>query len=217
VVSSVSRAVTEGGTAPSNDAGLADGATNPDLGVATSLRNVLLDPEQSVALDVRGTTQAAVLVPLFMRGGELHAVFTLRRSDLRRHPGEISFPGGRREPGDPDLRATALREAHEEIGLAADTVEVIGALQPTSTFVTSYAIYPFVGLVSPESPWTPQATEVAEVIELPLPALTAGYGRRRITRRGMAIRTDTYVVGDHLIWGATARVLTDLMDRVNLL
>lgn len=158
-----------------------------------------------------------MLVPLFVRDGDLHAVFTLRRSDLRDHPGEISFPGGRREPDDPDLRATALREAQEEIGLPAGAVDVVGALRPTSTFVTSYAIYPFVGLVAAQSPWTPQATEVAEVIELALPALAAGYGRRRITRRGRAIRTDTYVVGDHLIWGATARVVADLLDRVRLL
>lgn len=189
-----------------------------DVGaIEAALRNVLLDPGQAVALDVHGTIEAGVLIPIFVDAGDLHLVFTLRRDDLRRHPGEISFPGGRRDPEDPDLLATALREAHEEIGLAADAVEVIGALQPTSTFVTSYSIYPFVGLVPAGSRWTAQATEVAEVIELPLAALAAGYGRRRITRRGMPIRTDTYVVGDHLIWGATARILADLIERVNLL
>ena len=185
--------------------------------IETALKSVLLDPARAVALDVHGAIEAAVLVPIFVEDGELHLVFTLRRDDLRRHPGEISFPGGRRDPDDPDLLATALREAHEEIGLAADTVDVIGALQPTSTFVTSYSIYPFVGLVPAGARWTPQATEVAEVIELPLPALVAGYGRRRISRRGVPIRTDTYVVGEHLIWGATARILADLLDRVSLL
>ena len=185
--------------------------------IETGLRSVLLDPERAVELDVQGSVEASVLVPVFVEEGELHVVFTLRRDDLRRHPGEISFPGGRRDPEDPDLLATALREAREEIGLAEDAVEVIGALQPTSTFVTSYSIYPFVGLVPAGSVWTAQTTEVAEVIELPLPALTAGYARRRISRRGVPIRTDTYVVGDHLIWGATARILADLVDRVSLL
>jgi 8-oxo-dGTP pyrophosphatase MutT (NUDIX family) len=185
--------------------------------IETGLRSVLLDPERAVELDVQGSVEAGVLVPVFVEEGELHVVFTLRRDDLRRHPGEISFPGGRRDPEDPDLLATALREAREEIGLAEDAVEVIGALQPTSTFVTSYSIYPFVGLVPAGSVWTAQTTEVAEVIELPLPALTAGYARRRISRRGVPIRTDTYVVGDHLIWGATARILADLVDRVSLL
>ena len=185
--------------------------------IETALKSVLLDPDRTVALDVLGAVEAGVLVPLFVEDGDLHVVFTLRRDDLRRHPGEISFPGGRREPEDPDLLATALREAREEIGLPADTVEVIEALQPTSTFVTSYSIYPFVGLVPAGSRWTAQATEVAEVIELPLPALRAGYARRRISRRGVPIRTDTYVVGGHLIWGATARILTDLLERVSLI
>ncbi|HEY2654236.1 MAG TPA: CoA pyrophosphatase [Solirubrobacteraceae bacterium] len=185
--------------------------------IETALRSVLLDPDRAVALDVLGAVEAGVLVPLFVEDGDLHVVFTVRGDDLRRHPGEISFPGGRREPEDPDLLATALREAHEEIGLPADTVEVIGALQPTSTFVTSYSIYPFVGLVPTGSRWTAQVTEVAKVIELPLPALRAGYARRRISRRGVPIRTDTYVVGDHLIWGATARILTDLLERVSLI
>ena len=185
--------------------------------IETALKRVLLNPDRAVALDVLGAVEAGVLVPLFVEDGELHVVFTLRRDDLRRHPGEISFPGGRREPEDPDLLATALRESREEIGLLADAVEVIGALQPTSTFVTSYSIYPFVGLVPAGSRWTAQATEVAEVIELPLPALRAGYARRQISRRGVPIRTDTYVVDDHLIWGATARILTDLLERVSLI
>jgi len=75
-------------------------------------------------------------------------------------------------------------------------------------------VYPFVGLIAAGFSWIPSAHEVAEVIELPLSALKAGYGRRRVVRRGLPIRTDTYVVGDHLIWGATARILADLLDRL---
>jgi 8-oxo-dGTP pyrophosphatase MutT (NUDIX family) len=157
---------------------------------------------------------AAVLVPLYLDRGRLHAVFTKRQDDLRRHPGEISFPGGRYDEGEPDLRATALREANEEIGLPEDAVDVVGALQPTSTIATGYAVYPFVGLIAAGRTWTPSAGEVAEVLELPLDALLAGYARRRLIRRGMPIRTDTYLVGDHLIWGATARILADLFDRI---
>src|SRR5829696_10398579 len=95
------------------------------------LRAALLDPAQASRLTVPGAKQAAVLVPLFPdAAGELHAVFTERRAELRRHAGEISFPGGRREPQDADLLATALRETHEEIGLSPDRVELLGALQP---------------------------------------------------------------------------------------
>jgi 8-oxo-dGTP pyrophosphatase MutT (NUDIX family) len=180
----------------------------------TQLRRVLLTAQEATALDVRGRTDAAVLVPLYVSGGELHAVFTKRREDLRRHPGEISFPGGRYDEGEPDLIATALREAEEEIGLRQDAVEILGALQPTPTIATGYAVYPFVGMIEAGLTWTLSAREVAQVIEFSLRDLLAGYSRRRLIRRGLPIRTDTYVVGDHLIWGATARILADLFDRI---
>lgn len=181
------------------------------------LSRVLLSPRDAMALEVRGTTDAAVLVPLYLDVGDVHAVFTKRRDDLRRHPGEISFPGGRYDEGETDLLATALREADEEIGLAPDAVDVVGALQPTPTIATGYAVYPFVGLIESGRQWTLSAREVAEVIELPLSALQEGYGRRRLLRRGLPIRTDTYLVGDHLIWGATARILSDLFERLGAL
>ncbi len=182
--------------------------------VHDTLRRVLLAPDEAMALEVIARTDAAVLVPLYVRDGQLHAVFTKRREDLRRHPGEISFPGGRYDEGERDLRATALREAHEEIGLPPDVVEIVGALQPTPTIATGYAVYPFVGLIEPGRSWRLSAREVAEVLELPLSDLMAGYARRRLTRRGVPIRTDTYLVADNLIWGATARILSDLFDRI---
>jgi len=178
------------------------------------LRPVLLAPDEAVALDVHGRTDAAVLVPLYLDKGSLRLVFTKRGADLRRHAGEISFPGGRREHDEDDLQATALREAEEEIGLPRTAVEIVGALQPTPTIATGYAVYPFVGLIESGRSWTPSAGEVAAVLELSVQALIAGYGRRRLLRRGLPIRTDTYVVGEHLIWGATARILADLLDRL---
>jgi 8-oxo-dGTP pyrophosphatase MutT (NUDIX family) len=178
------------------------------------LREVLLAVDDALTLEVRGATNAAVLVPLYLDHERWHAVFTKRGADLRRHAGEISFPGGRYDEGEPDLIATALREAQEEIGLPADAVEILGALQPTPTIATGYAVYPFVGLIEAGRTWTPSVHEVAEVLELPLDAVLAGYARRRLLRRGIPIRTDTYVLGDHLIWGATARILADLFDRI---
>ena len=165
-------------------------------------------------MDVHGRTDSAVLAPLYAdEAGALHAVFTRRRDDLKRHPGEISFPGGRQDPGE-TLIETALREAHEEIGLPPGAVDVLGALEPTPTFVTNYAIYPFVGLIEPGFAWVAQDTEVDEVLELPLRALQDGYGERRLIRRGIAFRTPTYETGGHLIWGATARILGDLLFRL---
>jgi 8-oxo-dGTP pyrophosphatase MutT (NUDIX family) len=183
--------------------------------VPDELRRVLLAPEQAEALEVRGRTDAAVLVPLYVHEGELGAVFTKRRDDLRRHPGEISFPGGRQDEGDPNLASTALREAHEEIGLEPKAVDLLGALEPTPTIATGYAVYPFVGLLEPGHEWTLSAREVAQVLELSLPSLRDGYRRQRLIRRGIPIRTDTYVVDDNLIWGATARILSDLLDRIS--
>jgi 8-oxo-dGTP pyrophosphatase MutT (NUDIX family) len=182
--------------------------------VRQQLGRVLLSPAEASALDVLGRTDAAVLVPLYIDEDELHAVFTKRREDLRRHPGEISFPGGRQDEGDADLQLTALREAEEEIGLPADAVEIVGALQPTPTIATGYAVYPFVGLIEPGRAWTLSPREVAEVLELPLRELRDGYVRQRLIRRGLPIRTDTYVIDDNLIWGATARMLSDLFDRI---
>jgi 8-oxo-dGTP pyrophosphatase MutT (NUDIX family) len=161
-----------------------------------------------------GRTHSAVLVPLYVDpAGDVHAVFTRRRHDLSRHAGEISFPGGRREPGESLLEA-ALREAHEEIGLPPGDVDVAGALKPVGTFVTNYAIYPFVGVIEPGTEWVPQAREVAEVLELPLETVRAAHGERRLVRKGIPFRTDTYEVGDALIWGATARIVADLLKRI---
>jgi 8-oxo-dGTP pyrophosphatase MutT (NUDIX family) len=164
---------------------------------------------------VHGKTDSAVLVPLYIDAeGDVHAVFTKRRDDLRRHPGEISFPGGRRDDTDADLCETALREAEEEIGLPRDAVQLLGALQPTPTFVTNYSIYPFVGVIEPGHEYEMQPREVAQILELSLDDVRSGYGRRRLVRRGVPFRTDTYQVGDHMIWGATARIVADLLDRV---
>ena len=186
------------------------------MAFAEQLSRVLLDPEEAAALDVHGRTDAAVLVPLYEHDGAVHAVFTKRRDDLRKHAGEISFPGGRQDEGE-DLITTALREAEEEIGLPPDAVEVIGALQPTPTIGTGYSVYPFVGVIEHGHEWRPSAGEVEFVLELSLNDLRAGYARKRLLRRGIPFRTDVYIVGDHLIWGATARMLGDLLDRADRL
>jgi 8-oxo-dGTP pyrophosphatase MutT (NUDIX family) len=182
--------------------------------IRDALANLLLTAEDALALDVIGRTDAAVLVPLYVDQGELKAVFTERRNDLRRHAGEVSFPGGRQDDGERDLMATALREAEEEIGLPREAVDIVGALKPTPTIATGYAVYPFVGVIEPGMTWTLSAREVARVLELPLRELRRGYRRRRLIRRGIPILTDTYSVGDLLIWGATARILSDLLARI---
>ena len=167
-------------------------------------------------MDAPGKTDAAVLVPLFDRDGDLTAVFTERRHDLRRHAGEISFPGGRQDFPDEDLRQTALREADEEIGLAPVDVELVGALPPVGTFVTGYRVFPFVGWIEDGHTWRPQASEVEHVLELSLPDLRRGYESKRLIRKGVPIKTPTYTVDGHLVWGATARMVESLLKRLSL-
>jgi 8-oxo-dGTP pyrophosphatase MutT (NUDIX family) len=181
--------------------------------VAQSIAELLIRPEDAVGLKAPGGIEAAVLIPIQVEDSRVTIVFTKRHADLRRHAGEISFPGGRRDPGE-DLRETALREAHEEIGLRTDRVTIVGALPPTSTFVTNYVVYPFVGLIETRGGFEANPLEVEEVVELDLTDLVAGFERKRLIRRGVPIKTDTYTVGNHFIWGATARILANLLERL---
>jgi 8-oxo-dGTP pyrophosphatase MutT (NUDIX family) len=176
------------------------------------LRQLLLTPEQAAGMDAPGTKDAAVLVPLSPDPWTL--TLTERRADLSRHAGEISFPGGRQDQPDEDLRSTALREAHEEIGLDPADVELVGALPPVGTFVTGYRVFPFVGLVERGQSWRPQASEVAQVLEFTLADLVAGHEMQRLLRKGVPIKTPTYTVDGHLVWGATARILQSLLERL---
>jgi len=167
-------------------------------------------------MEARGGTEAAVLLPLYGWPEQPGLIFTERRADMRRHAGEISFPGGRRDEIDADLTTTALREAQEEIALEPARVELVGALPPVSTFVTNYRVHPFVGLVAhpAELGLSPNPTEVETVLTFSLLVLRESYEMRRLVRRGVPIRTPTYEVEGQLIWGATARILGDLLQRL---
>ncbi len=178
------------------------------------LSQLLLTPEEAARLDAHGRTDAAVLVPMYGWPDRPGLVFTERRSDLRRHAGEISFPGGRQDEPDEDLRSTALREAHEEIGLDPAQVELAGALPPIGTYVTSYKVHPFVGLIPEGLPLRPNPAEVETVLSFELEKLRNAYAMRRLVRRGVPVRTPTFEVDGHMIWGATGRILRDLLERL---
>ena len=187
-------------------------------GQAARLRAALLDPAKAAEIEVAGSATAAVLVPVFERGDELAAVFIKRHSELRLHAGQISFPGGRRDPDDADLAATALREAHEEIGLDPAAVTLLGALAPTPTVVTDIAIHPFVGLIAPPaSGWTIAPVEVEAVLEASLGELAGTHRMQTFERNGRRATTDAYTIGRETIWGATGRILTDLLRRLDVL
>ena len=150
-------------------------------------------------------------------GDALHVVLTAAARTCAATPARSRSPAAARTPRTPTCARPRCARPRRRSAWPPDGVELVGALQPTPTIATNYAVYPFVGLIEPGQSWRPPEAEVAEVLELPLPALRDGYGRRRMLRRGVPFRTDTYVVGEHLVWGATARMLADLLDRLDRL
>jgi 8-oxo-dGTP pyrophosphatase MutT (NUDIX family) len=158
-------------------------------------------------------TPAAVLVPLVNRPDGLQVLFTQRSADLPDHPGQISFPGGRVEPGDASASAAALRESAEEIGLPPAQVSVLGTLSDYET-VTGYRVTPVVGWVEPPFAITPDPIEVADVFEVPLAFLMDPANQQRQFRMLGALRRDFWAIpyGHRYIWGATAAMLL-ILDR----
>ncbi|MES2916642.1 MAG: CoA pyrophosphatase [Pseudomonadota bacterium] len=158
---------------------------------------------------------AAVLVPVWLRPDGAGLILTKRSSHLKHHPGQIAFPGGKVDATDAGPMAAALREAQEEIGLPPDRVEILGAL-PVHETVTGFAVTPFVGLVRGDFDATPEAGEVEEVFTVPL-SHVLNPGRFAIERRQwMGVWRRYYAVpyGPYYIWGATARILRGLAERV---
>lgn len=157
--------------------------------------------------------ESAVLVPLFLRSGLPHVLFTRRPDTMKTHAGQISFPGGVRERGDPTPLHTALRETEEELGVPAEAVTVLGLLDEIPT-ITEFRISPFVGLVGPGVRWTPNEEEISEVIEVPLAHLIDPASARKEQWRVSDRERDVYFYdyGRHTIWGATARILKNLLE-----
>ena len=156
---------------------------------------------------------AAVLVPIYCKQGEYYLLFTKRTQKVKEHKGQISFPGGARE-GEEMLVNTALRECAEEIGLAAEGVEILGELDDTISKTSNYIITPFVALI----PWPYQfqvnREEIEELIEVPLSALLDSSYQRQETEiiEGAAVISYFYNYQGRVIWGATARILSQFLD-----
>jgi len=159
--------------------------------------------------------RAAVLVPLFKKGEDCHIVVTKRSDNVRYHKGEISFPGGVFDDKDLELQRTALREAFEEIGLKGSDVQIIGVLDDIIT-VTQFIVTPFVGLFPYPYPFELSPIEIAELIEVPLSALLDEdcFSEREIIRGTRKEVVLAYQYENHIIWGATARILKQFLDLI---
>ncbi|WP_435093745.1 NUDIX hydrolase [Halorubrum sp. N11] len=159
--------------------------------------------------------EAAVLAPVIERGGEAHLLFTKRAAHLGEHPGQMSFPGGGREPIDRTLTDTALREADEEVGMRPNEVDVLGRLDDTQT-ASAYRVRPFVG-VAPDREYVPDESEVAEVAVLPVSGLRdlANYeSERRVGHPEYGDhRVHFFHVEGYTVWGVTGRMVVQLLER----
>jgi 8-oxo-dGTP pyrophosphatase MutT (NUDIX family) len=159
--------------------------------------------------------RAAVLLPLYEVRGEIHVVFTRRSELVEHHKGQISFPGGAYDPEDSDLRTTAVRETWEEIGVDTAHIDIFGQLDEMIT-VSNFLVRPFVGRITEPGPYpfTHSEIEVAEILEVPLAHLRddANVVAEQRTYQGREVMAYSFRFGDHLIWGATARILRQFLD-----
>lgn len=173
------------------------------------------DLNPDVILPVGRNLRAAGVLVAITDGPEPHVILTKRSSALKHHPGQVSFPGGKVEDSDTDERQAALREAHEEIGLSPDLVTVLGALPPHET-VTGFRVTPVVSIVSETFLPKPDASEVAEVFSTPLAHLMRRQNYSVQSRRWRGQKRFFFTVpwGPYYIWGATARILRALADRM---
>jgi 8-oxo-dGTP pyrophosphatase MutT (NUDIX family) len=177
----------------------------------------LLSSRQRKVIEHPPFSHAAVLVPLFQKDGDCHLLFTKRSEEVKYHKGEISFPGGVVDEEDRELIHTALREAREEIGLKENDVQIIGVLDDIVT-ITKFIVTPFIGLFPHPYPFKVSEVEIAELIEVPLSSLLEEdcYSEREIFRGGQNEIIYSYQYGKHIIWGATARILKQLLDLISI-
>ena len=159
-----------------------------------------------------GLRRAAVLVPLLEYEGRVHVLLTRRRAHLRRHAGQVSFPGGRIDPGEESL-AAALREAQEEVGLAPAHVEVLGRLDETLVLASAFRLTPWVGVVPYPYPYVAHPGEVESILYLPLSELVRPGVHHTFPREayGRTVEVHSYELPAVTVWGATARVLHQLL------
>ncbi len=159
---------------------------------------------------------AAVLVPLFQQDNDWHIVFIKRTYLVSNHKGQIAFPGGARDETDADLKATALRESREEIGLVPEDAAIIGELDDEFTTTSNYIMTPFVGIIPYPYVFTPNRFEVDTILTVPLSVLLDENNLSSDTEMldSRPLPSYSYRYGDTIIWGATARILHKFIELI---
>jgi 8-oxo-dGTP pyrophosphatase MutT (NUDIX family) len=162
--------------------------------------------------------QGGVLILLYEKMGQTHLVLTRRRDDLQSHAGQVSFPGGRREDGE-SLQTTALRETFEEVGILPTELALLGRLSSLYIPPSDYEVHPFVAWYTNGRPtFIPQESEVAEILEVPLSHLLDPATRLEEPWeiRGFQLNVPFYLVTGHKVWGATAMMLSEFLERMRM-
>jgi 8-oxo-dGTP pyrophosphatase MutT (NUDIX family) len=186
------------------------------LRAALAARSPGAAPVEDIPLAHRppdGFVRAAVLVPLADEDGAPHVLLTRRPRHMKRHPGQLAFPGGRVDPDEEHL-AAAMREAHEEIGLEPGRVDVLGRLSETLVLTSAFRLTPWVASVPYPYPYVASPLEVDEILHVPISKLLAP-GAHTVERReayGLMMDVHWFTIGSETVWGATARILAELLD-----
>jgi len=181
------------------------------------IKRILAEREKKVILfSNKPLHPAAVLIPVYKKDSEYYVLLTKRTEELEYHKGQICFPGGSHHDKDGSLRDTALREAYEEVGIQPEDVEILGELDSMGTLTSNFLITPYVGIIPYPYKFTVSQHEIDELIEVPFTALAddSNYWEETRTAEGVTGKASFFKYKDKVIWGATARILKQLVDLV---